>query len=120
MRGNTYIIIPVTAKGSKIPAKLANRLGWDEVEYDEEGKEIKRTKKHPTWEELGQRFKSQFGDIRRVNVGGEEFDIIELELSYIKGEVKEVLKLQKANKKDFLILNASEAKAWLNGEDIFA
>ncbi|RMG90191.1 MAG: hypothetical protein D6706_20085 [Chloroflexi bacterium] len=119
MRGNTYIVIPASKKAAKIPAKIAQRLGWDEVEYDEEGKEIKRTKKHPTWDELGQRFKSQFGGIRRVEVGGEEFDIIELELSYIKGEVKEVLKLQKSGKKDFLILNQSEARAWLEGEDIF-
>lgn len=69
MRGNTYIIIPQDKATLQIPQKLANRLGWDEVEYDEEGNEIKRTRKHPTWEELGLRYKRNFGDIRTVERG---------------------------------------------------
>ncbi|GIV35466.1 MAG: hypothetical protein KatS3mg031_3001 [Chitinophagales bacterium] len=118
MRGNTYIIIPLSSKALKVPQKLADRLGWDEVEYDEEGNEIKRTRKQPTWEELGLRYKRNFGDIRTVERGGEQFIVIELELSFIKGEVQEVIKLQRQGKKDFLILNQSEAVAWLAGEDI--
>lgn len=112
------MVVPQNSKDSKVPAKLESKLGWDEVEIDEAGKETKRRKK-PTWQEVGERNRSQFGEIRTVKVGGETFLILELELSFIHKEIDEVLKLQKANKKDFFLLTRSEAVRWLAGEDVF-
>lgn len=119
-QGNVYIVIPNGEKSRKIPSKLFNRLGWDEPIIDPEtGEETGKRKKEPTWQEVGGRYRSQFGDIRTHEWEGVTYSIIELELSFFKGEIAEVVKLQKSNKKDFILMTNSEARRWLSGEDVF-
>lgn len=117
-QGNVYIVIPQGEKTKKIPSKLFDKLGWEETERGNNGEETKR-KKEPTWQEVGERYKSQFGDVRTHQWQGITYNVIELELSFLNGEIAELVKLQKGNKKDFLLMTNTEARRWLAGEDVF-
>lgn len=119
-QGNVYIVIPQTEKAKKIPSKLFDKLGWEvDVLDPKTGEPTGKQKKEPTWQEVGERYRSQFGDIREYEWQGVTYSIIELELSFLKGEIAEIVKLQKSNKKDFLLMTNSEARAWLAGVDVF-
>lgn len=119
-QGNVYIVIPQTEMAKKIPSKLFDKLGWEvDVLDPKTGEPTGKQKKEPTWQEVGERYRSQFGDIREYEWQGVTYSIIELELSFLKGEIAEIVKLQKSNKKDFLLMTNSEARAWLAGVDVF-
>lgn len=117
-RGNAYLIIAPADKSKKIPATLLARYGWTETTTDpNDPKKVIQTPKNPTWQELAERWQNRFGAIRSKVSGGVEYLVIELEFSFLKGDVAELLKLQKTGKKDFIILNNSEAQAWLAGDE---
>lgn len=119
-QGNVYIVIPQTEMAKKIPSKLFDKLGWEvDVLDPKTGEPTGKQKKEPTWQDVGERYRSQFGDIREYEWQGVTYSIIELELSFLKGEIAEIVKLQKSNKKDFLLMTNSEARAWLAGVDVF-
>ncbi len=89
---------------------------------DEKGIVTGEVEIHPSWLKAANKLRSNFGDIRELTYQGTQFLLIELDLSFLDGEVAEVQKLQsnQAGKKAwYRILTNSEAKQLLSGQDIF-
>ena len=116
-RGNCYLVIAAPDKGKNIPPTMLARHGWEETVTDPVTGKVTRVPKNPTWTELGEHNRGRFGAVRNRMADGVDHLIIETEFSFLKGDMAEVVKLQKANRKDFRILTNSEAQAWLAGDD---
>lgn len=117
MQGNCYILVPEGEKNNPVPLKLKNKWQFTDpgANTDDPPVEV-----HPSWLGAANRLKSYFGDVREVTVEGKPFILIELELSFVEGEVAEVLKLQssKPGEYKYTILTNSEAVELLSGKTI--
>ena len=121
-QGNVYLLIPKTEKDNAVPLKLKEKWQFKEPVIDEKGIVTGEVEIHPSWLKAANKLRSNFGDIRELTYQGTQFLLIELELSFLDGEVAEVQKLQsnQAGKKAwYRILTNSEAKQLLSGQDIF-
>lgn len=119
-QGNIYLLVPEGEKNNTVPLKLKEK--WKFKEQPEGQPEAEPVLINPSWLKAANKLKGNFGEIRQVTYGGAQFLLIELELSFLNGEVTEVQKLQsnQAGKKaHYRILTNSEAKALLAGTDIF-
>ena len=91
MRGNVYLCLDNTTFNKLIPNELVGTYGIPE--YDEEG--IQNGVKHPTFKELGKHNTIKFGGNPMVKIGTSKFYIVELEASWLNGELSSLLKLGK-------------------------
>jgi len=91
-----------------IPTELVATYGIPE--YDEEG--VQNGVIHPTFKELGEYNKRKFGYVPMVKIGNAKFYIVELEASWINGELSALLKLgkNKAYPKNCLMTRSEAAK----------
>lgn len=122
-QGNLYLLIPDNEKENQVPAKLRDKWQFTEAVLDEQGQPTGQTTiVHPSWLGAANRLRKNFGVVRDVTYSGKAFKLIELELSFIDGEVQEVQKLQSnqpGRQQDYQILTNSEAQDLLAGIDIF-
>lgn len=122
-QGNMYLAVPKADENNIVPAKLQHYGMIKEPILDEEGEptgEFNETP--PTWKQLGEQQKQKYGVIREHTYNDIEYIILELELSYIKQEVHELVALESAEPNEianYKMLNNEEVRAWLEGEDIF-
>jgi hypothetical protein len=91
MRGNVYMCLDNTTFNKLIPTELVATYGIPE--YDEEG--VQNGVIHPTFKELGQYNRRKFGANPMVKIGNAKFYIIQLEASWVNGEVSALLDLGK-------------------------
>ena len=91
MRGNVYVCLDNTTFNELIPTELVAKYGIPE--YDEEG--IQNGVIHPTFKELGEYNRRNFGDNPMVKIGNANFYIIKLEASWLNGEISALLDLGK-------------------------
>lgn len=91
MRGNVYMCLDNTTFNKLIPTELVAK--YKIPEYDEEG--VQNGVIHPTFKELGQYNKRKFGYVPMVKIGNAKFYIVELEASWINGELSALLNLGK-------------------------
>ena len=123
-QGNIYLLVPAPEKNNAVPLKLKNKWKFkDPVTDPETGEVTGEVEIHPSWLKAANRLKSNFGEIRERTYNGQQFLLIELELSWIDGEMAEVEKLQSqqaAKKGHYRFLTNSEAKDFLAGVDVFA
>ncbi len=89
MRGNVYMCLNDTTFNQLIPSELLSTYGMPE--YDEEG--IQNGVTHPTFKELGEYNRRKFGHNPMVDIGDNKFYIIELEASWLNGELSSLLRL---------------------------
>ena len=108
MRGNVYMCLDNTTFNKLIPTELVAKYGIPE--YDEEG--IQNGVIHPTFKELGEYNRRKFGANPMVKIGNAKFYIIELEASWLDGELSALLKLgkNKAYPKNCLMTRPEAAK----------
>jgi hypothetical protein len=109
--GNAFILIKESSKNDQIPLKLKTKWDFTETIFNDAGDIIQEIDVHPTWVELASRLRSQYGDIRNLTLNGVEYILIELELSFVKGEIESVQELQNDISGDynFTILTITEA-----------
>jgi hypothetical protein len=91
MRGNVFLCLDNTTFNKLIPNELVGTYGIPE--YDEEG--IQNGVTHPTFKELGEYNRRKFGHNPMVKIGKAKFYIIQLEASWINGELSSLLNLGK-------------------------
>ena len=91
MRGNVYMCLDNTTFNKLIPTELVSTYGIPE--YDEEG--VQNGVIHPTFKELGEYNRRKFGDNPMVKIGKAKYYIIELEASWLDGELSALLDLGK-------------------------
>jgi len=91
-----------------IPTELVATYGIPE--YDEEG--VQNGVIHPTFKELGEYNRRKFGAVPMIKIGNAKFHIVELEASWISGELSALLKLgkNKAYPKNCLMTRSEAAK----------
>jgi hypothetical protein len=108
MRGNVYMCLDNTTFNKLIPTELVATYGIPE--YDEEG--VQNGVIHPTFKELGEYNRRKFGANPMVKIGNAKFYIIELEASWLDGELSALLKLgkNKAYPKNCLMTRSEAAK----------
>lgn len=88
MRGNIYISLNTETYKSKIPLSLVPKYGWTETDDDGNTTDI-----HPTFEQLGERNKSKFGSVIKIDAGRPNFYIVELIASWLDHEISDLLAL---------------------------
>ena len=89
MRGNVYMCLNTTTYNAKIPTELVATYGIPS--YNEEG-ELDEVL-HPTFKELGEHNLIKFGAVPVVKISSAKYYIVELEVSWKKGETSALLKL---------------------------
>jgi len=111
MIGNVYICLNTSTYKDKIPSELLSLYGIPS--YDDEGELVEVL--HPTFEELGEYNLSKFGSVPKVKVGNANYYIVELEVSWLQGEVSALLNLGEglAYPKNSL-MSASEASQFIS------
>ena len=111
MRGNVFLCLDNTTFNKLIPNELVGIYGIPE--YDEEG--IQNGVTHPTFKELGEYNRRKFGHNPMVKIGKAKFYIIQLEASWLNGELSSLLNLgkNKAYPKNCL-MTRSEASIFLS------
>ena len=116
-------MVPKLEKDNLVPTKLKEKWDFKEPELDGQGDPTGNAIQiNPSWLKAANKLKADFGEIREITYNSIDYLLIELELSYIDGEVGEVLKLQSntpAKKANYRILTNSEAKELLAGIDVF-
>ena len=117
MQGNCYILIPDAEKNNPIPVKLKDKWQFTDPGPKPDDPPVVV---HPSWLGAANRLKNQFGEVRELTLEGKPFILIELELSFVEGEVAEVLKLQSNKPGDYkyTILTNTEAVEVLGGKTI--
>lgn len=92
MRGNVYLSIPAADFNNPLPFTF-----WDwtvtNVDPDNLEAEPEVITIHPTWSELADKNKPLYGEVVTVNVGEEEYKLIELTASWLNGEISALLSL---------------------------
>ena len=108
MRGNVFLCLDNTTFNKLIPNELVGTYGIPE--YDEEG--IQNGVTHPTFKELGEYNRRKFGHNPMVKIGKAKFYIIQLEASWLNGELSSLLNLgkNKAYPKNSLMTRTEAAK----------
>jgi len=91
MRGNVYLSLDTKTFKGLIPEELMKTYGIPQ--YDEEG--IQNGVIKPTFKELGEYNRRKFGANPVVKIGKAKFHIIELEASWVSGELSALLDLGK-------------------------
>ena len=118
MRGNVYICLNTSTYNSKIPKELLASCGIPT--FDEEG--VLEEVIHPTFKELGAYNLQKFGSVPKIKIGSSNYYIIELELSWLNGEISSLIKLGKGlSFPKNALMNSSEAKEFIKdntSEDI--
>ena len=111
MRGNVFLCLDNTTFNKLMPKELVGTYGIPE--YDEEG--IQNGVTHPTFKELGEYNRRKFGHNPMVKIGKAKFYIIQLEASWLNGELSSLLNLgkNKAYPKNCL-MTRSEASIFLS------
>ena len=94
MRGNVYMCLDNTTFKGLIPEELMKTYGIPQ--YDEEG--VQNGVIKPTFEELGEYNRRKFGANPVVKIGKAKFHIIQLEASWVSGELSALLDLGKDKK----------------------
>jgi len=120
-QGNVWILIESDSKDNPVPVKLKNKWKFTEPIVDADtGQEIGSEEIHPSWLTAANRLRQQFGDVREVSIDGKEHILVEMELSFVEGEIEEVQKLQSntLGNYNFTIYTNSEAIALLRGESM--
>jgi hypothetical protein len=120
-QGNVWILIESDSKDNPVPVKLKNKWKFTEPILDADtGQQIGIEEIHPSWLGAANRLRQQFGDVREVGIEGKEYILVEMELSFVEGEVEEVQKLQsnRPGNYNFTIYTNSEAIALLRGESM--
>jgi hypothetical protein len=123
-RGNAFLCIPKSAFKDPIPNRVKKSYGWKESQFDEKGQPVLDAKGepvqvevHPTWEQVAAKFKANFGEAREVKFGANDFVLIELELSFLSGEIEDLVQLKKSKVfPRYRIFTNKEAKAFLRGD----
>ena len=122
-QGNIYLLVPKIEKDNPVPLKLKDKWQFKETPIDQNGEPTgEPIIIHPSWLKAANRLKTDFGEIIEITYNAQQFLVIELELSFIDGEVAEVQKLQSnqvAKKAWYRILTNDEAKRLIGGEDVF-
>lgn len=121
MRGNCYILVPDTEVNELVPNKLSDKWGFTQPVTDADGNPTDVTAPlHPTWLEAATLLRSYFGDPVDVTYQGNQYTMMEFELSFVNGEIAEVVNLQSdvAGNYDFTIYTASEADEIIKGADL--
>jgi hypothetical protein len=108
MRGNVFLCLDNTTFNKLIPNELVGTYGIPE--YDEEG--VQNGVTHPTFKELGEYNRIKFGHNPMVKIGNAKFYIIQLEASWLNGELSSLLNLgkNKAYPKNSLMTRTEAAK----------
>ena len=108
MRGNVYLSLDTKTFKGLIPEELMKTYGIPQ--YDEEG--IQNGVIKPTFEELGEYNRRKFGANPMVKIGKAKFYIIQLEASWLDGELSALLKLgkNKAYPKNCLMTRSEASK----------
>ena len=91
MRGNVYLSLDTKTFKGLIPEELMKTYGIPQ--YDEEG--IQNGVIKPTFEELGEYNRRKFGANPVVEIGKTKYHIIQLEASWVSGELSALLDLGK-------------------------
>ena len=91
MRGNVYMCLDNTTFNKLIPTELVAKYGIPE--YDEEG--VQNGVIHPTFKELGEYNRRKFDSVTIIKIGNAKLHIVELEKSWLDGELSELLDLGK-------------------------
>ena len=91
MRGNVYLSLDTKTFKGLIPEELMKTYGIPQ--YDEEG--IQNGVIKPTFEELGEYNRRKFGANPVVKIGKTKYHIIQLEASWVSGELSALLDLGK-------------------------
>ena len=114
MRGNVYISVPKADISNELPAAITS-YDWTENVYDEESMEVTDTVlHHPTWDMLGERNKTKFGEPINVTVGEEEFIVYELEASWKNSEVSALIELGSGlAAPNYTLMTNTEAKEFI-------
>ena len=117
MQGNCYILIPDAEKNNPVPVKLKDKWQFADPGPKPDDPPVVV---HPSWIGAANRLKNQFGEVRELTLEGKPFILIELELSFVEGDVAEVLKLQsnKPGEYKYTILTNTEAVEVLSGKTI--
>ena len=117
-QGNLYLLVPTAEKDNQVPAKLRDKWQFQEPVLDPNtGEPTGETiTVHPSWLGAANRLRKQFGVVRELTYNNEGFQLIELELSWVDGEVQEVEKLQSqqaAKRAHYRMLTNTEAKGFI-------
>ena len=94
MRGNVYLSLDTKTFKGLIPEELMKTYGIPQ--YDEEG--IQNGVIKPTFKELGEYNRRKFGANPVVKIGKAKYHIIQLEASWVGGELTSLLDLGKDKK----------------------
>ena len=108
MRGNVYLSLDTKTFKGLIPEELMKTYGIPQ--YNEEG--VQNGVIKPTFEELGKYNRRKFGANPVVKIGKAKYHIIQLEASWLDGELSALLKLgkNKAYPKNCLMTRSEAAK----------
>ena len=121
-RGNIYLLVPDAEKNNPVPTKLKERWKFKDQQANEATGETTEVDVHPSWIGAGNRLKQHFGEVRTLTFQGQNYILIEMELSFVDGEVDAVRALQSnqtGKKYWYRMLTNTEAQDILRGVDIF-
>ena len=123
-RGNIYLVVPKARVNDPIPTKAKNTYKWEEQRKDENGVPVfdkdntpVMDEVHPTWKQAAKKYKRKFGEAREIEYQGVKYILIEIELSFLSGQIDELIAL-KGNKvfPRYRLLTRSEARKFVKGE----
>lgn len=106
-----------------VPNRVKDTYKWDEAQTDENGEPVLdengdpvMVEVHPTWKQIAERNKRRFGAAIKYRFEDTNYQIIELELSFLTGQIDDLIKL-KGNKAfpKYRLLTRREAKRFLRG-----
>ena len=111
MIGNIFISLNEATYNGLIPSELSGR--YSRVDKDEEGNLIDIL--DTTFKEMGEDNKQRFGSVIEIEINSEKFYILELNASWVSGEVTALINL--SNRLPFpnnTLLLADEARELIN------
>ena len=124
-KGNVYLVIAKPRFDDPIPNKVKAVYSWEENIKDEFGElvldgEGNPTKEvmHPTWKQVARKYKRQFGPAIEVDYAGDgkAYKIIEMDLSFLTGEIDELISLKGAKRfPKYRLLTRKEARRFVRG-----
>jgi len=121
--------VPEDKVNELVPDKLSDKWGFTQPVTDADSRWVTdadgnptdvTAPLHPTWLEAATLLRSYFGDPVDVTYQGNQYTMMEFELSFVNGEIAEVVNLQSevAGNYDFTIYTASEADEIIKGADL--
>lgn len=113
MRGNVYLSIPAADFNDSVPFTFWD---WQVTATDPQNPEAEPEvlTVHPTWAELAEKNKPLYGEVVSVTVGEDEYKLIELEASWLNGEISQLIALGEGQSVyGYTLMNNSEAQAFV-------